>query len=100
MLIKVLIPRKSHVRNLVRSRYTELWKKWKQANPQNRGYNRTKLNANIKNVLSVNGKAFNENVFKNATINRWSGRKVLYYAHWYFLVRFQWGCLEMMAMQL
>lgn len=89
MPIQVIIPRNSKVSKLIRNKYTELWQKWRNTNYPNRSYTRANLNANIRNVLSVNGKTFEEHNFKQAAINKWSGRNVLPFAHWYFLVRFQ-----------
>lgn len=89
MSITVIIPRNSSVRKYVRDRYNELWNAWKRANPTSRDYTVTKLNTNIRNVLSVSGKQFNNNSFRMAIYTPWIGRKVLPYAHWFFLVDFQ-----------
>lgn len=88
-LIKVVINNKSNVRSLVRERYRELFQGWRRENPSSRAYTLTRMNSNIRNVLSVDGKEFEEHQFKRANITRWSGRNVLPFAHWYFLVRFQ-----------
>lgn len=85
----VVIPKRSNVNKKVRNRYTELWKAWKRENPSRHDYTIAKLNTNIRDTLAVHGKAFEKYQFKEAAITKWSGRKVLPYAHWYFLVRFQ-----------
>lgn len=85
----VVIPKRSSVNKKVRNYYTELWTAWKKSNPLSRAYPISKLNANIRNALSVNGKVFEVHQFKEATITKWAGRKVLPYSHWFFLVNFQ-----------
>ena len=87
--INVVIPRRSNIRQKVRDRYTELWEDWKDENPNSRAYPVSKLNQNIRRALSVNGRVLNEHYFENSRYNGWSGRKVLPWCHWYYLVRFQ-----------
>lgn len=88
-LITVVINRRSNIRNKIRERYNELFQGWRRENPNSREYTIAKLNANIRNVLSINGQSFKEQEFRPSTIKEWSGRKVLPFAHWFFLVRFQ-----------
>ena len=89
MSVQVIIPKNSNINSLIRRKYTELWQQWRIQNFPNRSYTRAKLNANIRNTLSVNGKIFNEQDFRPSIINKWNGRRVLPFAHWYFLIRFQ-----------
>ena len=85
--ITIVLPR--NVRKIVRDKYTELWQEWKNENPNSRAYPISKLNQNIRRALSVNGRVLNEDYFENSRYNGWSGRKVLPWCHWYYLVRFQ-----------
>ena len=87
--ITVVISKASNVRRTIKERYQELYQEWKIENPGSKNYTRIQLNTNIKNALSVNGKSFDEHQFRQAAIDKWRGEKVLPYAHWYFLVRFQ-----------
>ena len=88
MLIKVKIPRNSGIRQLIKSTYTELYNKFKKANPEDKKYTRAKLSNNIRMATSINMKTVQDTDIVNSTFDDWAeaGYMQIYHFHWYFAV--------------
>lgn len=69
--VTVSIPRCSYVRKYVQDKYTELYRAWRRANPTSTSYTLRKLRQNISQALSIYGKTFKEEVFKQTDYAPW-----------------------------
>ena len=90
MQIKVRIPRSSRIRQIIRDTYIELYRKFKEKNPKDKGYTREKLAQNIRNASCINGKMLSEYDVVNPSFDAWvtAGYKQVYHFHWYFAVAY------------
>ena len=82
----VSIPRGSNVRKYIRDKYTELYRAWRRANPTSISYTLRKLRQNISQALSIHGKTFKEEAFRQTDYAPWSNGIFIEYYHWYYLV--------------
>lgn len=69
MKVRVLFKPKSQLKNKIRDTYIDLYRKFKRENPTDKTYTRTKLQQNIRNVLSVGRISIDDVLLRQSTYN-------------------------------
>ena len=82
----ISIPSGSNVRKYVRDKYTELYRAWRRANLTSTSYTLRKLRQNISQALSIHGKTFKEEAFRQTDYAPWGNGIFLnlYFINHYF----------------
>ena len=89
-LIKMLLPQKYKLREVIKHKYKDLYNKWRMSGHGNNNYTLQQLNQNIAKAYSIVKMSFPAFYFRKSKYNQWAEKDwyEISYSHWFFAVVF------------